>query len=217
MESLLDTDEDVDLRDPAPRSRPLAGVVLCGGRSRRMGVDKATIEIGGSTLLERATTRLGEVCDPVLVAPGDLRLEAGGYGIVEDAVPGAGPLSALVAVLRRSPRPLIAVVAVDMPWLDPLLLQWLAGRIGDHDAAVCATDRGAEPLHAVYAKSALGPAEDALRSADRSLHGLLGQVRVLTVPETEWKAAGFSDRFARNVNTPADLADLRLELRPARS
>jgi molybdenum cofactor guanylyltransferase len=217
VESLRDTDPDVDLRDPAPISRCLAGVVLCGGRSRRMGFEKATIEVGGSTLLERAISRLGEACDPVLVAPGALSLEAGGHEIVEDAVPGAGPLAALVGALRRSPHPLTAVVAVDMPWLDPALLLVLARRIGDHDVAVCETDRGVEPLHAVYATSALAPAESALRGSDRSMHDLLGRLRVLTIAETEWRAAGIDGRFARNVNSPADLADLRLELRPAGS
>ncbi len=217
MESLRDTGEDVDLRDPAPISRHLAGVVLCGGRSRRMGVDKATIEIDGSTLLDRAISRLREACDPVLVAPGDVQLGAGEHEIVEDAVPGAGPLAALVTALRRSPHPLIAVVAVDMPWLDPALLHLLAGRIGDRDVAVCETDRGVEPLHAVYATSALGPAESALRSPDRSLHGLLWQLRVLTLAETEWRSAGIDGRFSRNVNTARDLADLRLELHQAGS
>lgn len=214
MEFARDTEEDVDLRDPAPTSRPLAGVVLCGGRSVRMGVDKATIEVGGFTLLQRAISRLREVCDPVLVAPGGLHLEPGDHEIVEDAMPGAGPLAALVAVLRRGPRPLVAVVAVDMPWLDPALLLLLAGRIGDHDVAVSETDRGVEPLHAVYATSALGAAEAALRSPDRSMLGLLTRLHVLAVPEAEWRAAGISDRFARNVNTPADLADLRLEVHP---
>jgi molybdopterin-guanine dinucleotide biosynthesis protein A len=214
---MRDTEEDVDLRDPAPMPRRLAGVVLCGGRSLRMGIEKATIEVGGSTLLERAISRLREACDPVLVAPGELHLHAGDHEIVEDAVPGAGPLAALVAALRRSPHPLIAVVAVDMPWLDPALIRLLAGRIGDHDVAVSETDRGVEPLHAVYATSALDAAEVALRSPDRSMHGLIGRLRALTVAEAEWRAAGIAGRFARNVNTARDLADLRLELRPAGS
>jgi molybdopterin-guanine dinucleotide biosynthesis protein A len=217
VESLPDTGEDVGLRDPAPTSRQLAGVVLCGGRSRRMGIDKATIEVDGSTLLERAISRLQEVCEPVLVAPGDLHVDAGGHEKVEDAVPGAGPLAALVAALRCSPHSLLAVVAVDLPWLDPTLLRLLAGRIGDHDVAVCETARGVEPLHAVYATTALEAAESALRGPDRSLHGLLRTLRVLTVTETEWRAAGTDPRFARNVNTPGDLSDLRLERRPAGS
>src|SRR6202521_1970230 len=86
VESLRDTGEDVDRRDPAP---PLAAVVLCGGRSVRMGTDKASVEIAGVTLLDPAVTRLRDACDPVLVAPGDVVLEAGAYVTVADAVRGA--------------------------------------------------------------------------------------------------------------------------------
>lgn len=182
-----------------------------------MGVDKATIEVGGVTLLERAVTRLRAVCDPVLIAPGDVFLSAGAYVSVVDAMPGAGPLAGLVAALRAAPHRLLAVVAVDLPWLDPALLQLLAGRIGAHDAALCETDRGVQPLHAVYARSALVAAEAALRGPDRSLRGVIDSLHTIRVTQAEWRAAGISERFSRNVNTPTDLAELSLELdRPAR-
>jgi molybdenum cofactor guanylyltransferase len=181
-----------------------------------MGVDKATIEVGGVTLLERAVTRLRAVCDPVLIAPGDVNLPAGAYVSVPDAMPGAGPLAGLVAALRASPHRLLAVVAVDLPWLDPVLLSLLARRIGADDAAFCETERDVEPLHAVYARSVLVAAESALRGPDRSLRGLIDRVRAVRVTRAEWRAAGISERFSRNVNTPADLAELSLELdRPA--
>jgi len=212
MESLRDS---VDPRAPAPRVA-LAGAVLCGGRSMRMGVDKATIDAGGVTLLERAVTRLRVACDPVLIAPGELSLTGGADASVVDAMAGAGPLAGLVAALRASPHHLLGVVAVDLPWLDPALLRLLAGRIGAHDAAVCETDRGVQPLHAVYARTALDAAEDALHGPDRSMRGLINRIRTLRVAEHEWRAAGVSQRFSRNLNTPADLAELSLELgRPA--
>ena len=213
MESLRRTGEDVDLRDPAPPSPALAGVVLCGGRSVRMGIDKATIEVGGTTLLARAVARLAEVCGPVLIAPGELSLGVDPSRLVRDALPGAGPLGGIVAALRRSPLPLLAVVAVDMPWIDPALLRVLANRIGDHDVALCQTQRGPEPLHAVYARSALPAAEAALHSPDRSLRGMIARLRKLLVSEEDWRAAGVSERFARNVNTPADLAGISQEIR----
>ncbi len=218
VESLRTTGEDVDLRDPAAPSPALAGVVLCGGRSVRMGIDKATIEVAGTTLLDRAIARLIEVCDPVLIAPGDLAVTVGASRLVPDALPGAGPLGGIAAALQRSPHPLLAVVAVDMPWLDPALLRFLADRIGDHDVAVCRTQRGPEPLHAVYARSALPVVEAALRSPDRSVRGVIVRLRALTIAEEDWRSAGFSERFANNVNTPADLAGISPEsLRPATS
>ncbi len=198
-------------RNAAPPRVSLAGVVLCGGHSTRMGIDKATIDAGGVTLLQRAVERLGEVCDPVLIAPGRLPLGVEGRHNVADALPGAGPLAGIVAALRESPHTLLAVVAVDLPWLDPRLIRLLAGRIGDRDAALCESSYGIEPLHAVYARSALPAAEAALHSADRSLRSLIGRLRTVRVTETERRAAGIPEGFARNVNTPADLADLRRE------
>ena len=204
---------DVDLRDPATPAPALAGVVLCGGRSVRMGVDKATIEVGGVTLLDRAVSRLTEACDPVLIAPGALRLGIDGPRLVGDALPGAGPLGGIVAALHRSPHPLLAVVAVDMPWLDPALLRLLAAGIGDQDVAVCKTRRGLEPLHAVYARSALPVVEAALHSSDRSFRGVIAHLRARIIAEEDWRSAGFSERFASNVNTPADLAEISPEAR----
>jgi len=77
-------------------------VVLCGGRSVRMGIDKATLELGGVTLLDRAIARLTEVCDPVLIAPGALTLAIDSRSLVHDALSGAGPLAGIAAALRRS-------------------------------------------------------------------------------------------------------------------
>lgn len=209
MELLPAPDADVVLERAGLHARPgLAGVVLCGGRSQRMGTDKASIRFSGTTLLERALARLEEVCDPVLIAPGELKVAVAGHRLVADASPGAGPLGGLVGALRASPHRLLAVVAVDLPWLDPRLIRLLAERIGDHDAAVCETGRGVQPLHAVYATSVLGAAETALAGPDRSLRHLLARTRTLRVAETDWRAAGVADRFARNINTPEDLAEL---------
>ena len=161
------------------RAPPLPGVVLCGGRSARMGVDKATIIFEGMTLLDRALARLDSVCDPVLIAAGDLPLTITGRHRVRDAVAGAGPLAGLVAALRASPHRLLAVVAVDLPWIDPMLIRMLAARIGDHDVAVCETRRGIEPLHAVYSTAILDAAESALAGTDRSLRRLIDGAHAL--------------------------------------
>jgi molybdopterin-guanine dinucleotide biosynthesis protein A len=171
-----------------------------------MGIDKATITFGGTTLLERALARLDTVCDPVLIAAGDVPIQVAGRTSVADTAPGAGPLGGIVAALRASPHRLLAVVAVDLPWIDPRLIRMLAASIGDRDVAVCETARGIEPLHAVYATSILAAAETALAGSDRSLRGLIGRSLGVRLSESEWRDAGISDRFTRNINTPQDLA-----------
>lgn len=152
--------------------------------------------------------RLDAVCDPVLIAPGDLPLTIAGRSAVVDAVSASGPMGGLVAALRASPHRLLAVVAVDMPWIDARLLAMLAARIGNRDVAVCETARGIEPLHAVYSTSLLGAAEGVLAGADRSLRNLIARVRAVRVAETDWRGAGVSDGFAWNINTPDDLAEV---------
>jgi molybdopterin-guanine dinucleotide biosynthesis protein A len=173
-----------------------------------MGFDKATLRFEGETLLHRALARLDEICDPVMVAPGDLALTLTGRASVADAVPDAGPLGGLVMALRASPHRLLAVVAVDLPWVDTRLLSLLGDAIGCHDVAVCETAHGIEPLHAVYSTSLLEAAETALRGDDRSLWHLIAGSDAVYLSESEWRAAGISDAFTRNVNTPEDLEEV---------
>jgi molybdopterin-guanine dinucleotide biosynthesis protein A len=201
-------DEDVSPQHRAPAGAGLAGVILCGGRSSRMGADKATIRFEGMTLLARAVARLDGVCDPVLIARGGTSATMTGREAIADAVPNAGPLGGLVAGLRHSPHRLLAVVAVDLPWVDPGLIRMLADLIGDRDVALCETGVGVEPLHAVYSTSILAVAETALAGPDRSLRRLIGAANALRIPESRWREAGFSERFALNVNTPEDLAEI---------
>jgi molybdopterin-guanine dinucleotide biosynthesis protein A len=178
-----------------------------------MGFDKATIRFEGETLLHRALARLDTVCDPVMVAPGDMAPTLTGRASVADAARDSGPLGGLVTALRLSPHRLLAVVAVDLPWVDPRLLGLLAAAIGDHDVAVCETDHGLEPLHAVYATSLLEAAEKALRSEDRSIRHLIARSNALYISENEWRNADISDAFTRNVNTPKDLEKFSREPR----
>jgi molybdopterin-guanine dinucleotide biosynthesis protein A len=207
VESPPAPEDDTLLRDRAPASTRLAGVILCGGRSSRMGVDKATITFEGTTLLMRAVASLDQVCEPVLIASGGISTRVPGRRSVADAVPDSGPLGGLVVALRASPHQLLAVVAVDHPWIDAGLLRMLANRIGDRDVAVCEMGDGVEPLHAVYSTSILQAAETALAGSDRSLQRLIGRANAMRVAEREWREAGFSERFARNLNTPEDIAE----------
>lgn len=185
--------------------RPLAGAVLCGGLSRRMGTDKALVRFDGVALVERVVARLRGVCEPVVIAPGGRDIQVSGCAAVGDAAVAAGPLGGLLAALRASPHQLVAVVAVDMPWVDPALIALLAARCSGLDAILPVSTHGPEPLHAVYARSAIGSFEAAIGGDDRSLHGALRNLRVGHIEEAEWRAAGIEPGFARNLNTPEDL------------
>ena len=186
----------------------LAGVVLCGGAGRRMGRDKATIMLGGEPLALHAARRLAEVAHPVVLARGAMPAIAGPYENIPDARPDSGPLGGIVAALRELQAPYIAVVAADMPRLNPRLLSLARELHETEDAIVPIDDVGLQPLHAVYARSALGPLEEALAAGMFAMNRVLALLDVRVVTRDEWIRADPSGRFGANVNTLPDLKDL---------
>jgi molybdopterin-guanine dinucleotide biosynthesis protein A len=192
----------------------LAGVVLCGGHSVRFGTDKALWMVRGEPLVIRVARRLSSVADPVLLAPGTPgRLRSTmGWPQVADERPesesDAGPLGGLAGALAASPHDLLAAVAVDMPFASPALFRLLAELRQDEDAVVPRTGAGPEPLHAVYATSALPAIRRALAEGRFALRSMLDRLSVRVVDEDEWRPADPEGRFAINLNRMEDAAAL---------
>ena len=199
-----------------------AGIILAGGQSRRMGVDKAFLELGGRALIERVLDALRAVCgEQIIVANARAPYERFALPVVPDSLPDFGPLAGLHAGLSAMRAELGVVVAVDMPFLNPTLLQALVAAAGGWDAAIpsLATGGGAEnvrrarakdmdmhPLHAVYRRSCLPSIEAAIERGDRQLNAFLPGVRVRYVGADEIRRYDPELRSLININTPADLA-----------
>lgn len=197
--------------DDAPALSPpptMAGVVLCGGRGRRMGTDKALLRVEGERLVDRAARRLAGVADPVILAHGARPLQVQGCRGVGDGHPSGGPLAGIVAGLAGSERRLTAVVAVDMPWFDLELLADMAAAIGNEDAAIPVSPRGLEPLHGVYARSALSPLTAALAAGRLRVTDALAGLRIRSVDAAALIGDERAARFATNLNRPDDLVSL---------
>jgi molybdopterin-guanine dinucleotide biosynthesis protein A len=126
---------------------------------------------------------------------------------VADAIPGAGPLAGIVAGLERSSHDLVAVLAVDMPFASAAMFRFLASKLQADQAVVPVTDRGPEPLHAVYACDAAPALRSALEDGTRSVIDALSRIETAYLQFSDWHDADPSGRFATNVNRPEDLAD----------
>lgn len=171
-----------------------------------MGRDKALLEVEGQPLVLRVAAKVSAACDPVLLATGTPgRLGDLGYPEVADERPDGGPLAGIVAGLAASPHPLLAAVAVDMPHASPDVLRLLTQLHDGEDAVVPVTDAGPEPLHAVYSTQALHALRDRLRDGALALREALEGLRVREVGPEGWRVADPSERFALNLNVPADL------------
>jgi molybdopterin-guanine dinucleotide biosynthesis protein A len=214
----------------ADRSALVAGVVLVGGRSVRMGTAKAGLEWHGSTLLRRAVGVVGRVADgPVVVvrAPGQpLPALPAGVEVVDDPVAGRGPLqgirTGLGAVAGRAAAGLVC--AVDLPLLHPAFLHRIARELRADaavDVVLPVALGHAQPLVAAY-RTALVPRIAGLLDAGRLRPGaLFEQVGVLTLDEAALLAdpalAAADPRLdsLRNVNTPDDYREARSRPAPA--
>jgi molybdopterin-guanine dinucleotide biosynthesis protein A len=189
---------------------PLTGLLLAGGAGHRMGTDKADLIVRGERLGRRVARVLEDACDEILVASGDgARLAWLGQPQVADAEPGLGPLAGILAGLEAAQHPLVAVVAVDMPFASAAVLRLLAGLWDGEHGVVPVTERGPEPLHAVYARSAAAAVRDLLGAGRRSMREALDALEVRLVERDVWGAADPTGGFAVNLNRPGDLRALR--------
>ncbi|HVU25111.1 MAG TPA: molybdenum cofactor guanylyltransferase [Opitutus sp.] len=187
--------------------RTLAGAVLAGGRSRRMGRDKARLRVDGELLWRRQVRVLREAgAERVLVARAAAqRVLERDVRHVRDAVTGAGPLAGLQAALRATEARWVAVVAVDMPAVDAAWWRRLWADCKDGCGAVARHAAGYEPLAAIYPREALGEIERRLAGGRGSLQELVAalvrrrRMKVWRLPKKElWRVA--------NWNRPADRA-----------
>ena len=155
-----------------------AAIILCGGNSARMGRDKATLPFGPETLLMRVVRLAQTVVSDVVVVGATSQPMPMGVRVVDDPVPGLGPLAALAVGLRTVGAGHALLLACDLPLLEPTLLRRLQDLAGDADACVPRLDGMPMPTCAVYATRALPRAEALLAGGTRSLRALLAILSV---------------------------------------
>ncbi len=188
--------------------RMVAAFILAGGKSTRMGSDKAFVNLDGRTLLARAIDSIGGVTSDVHIV-GDFEKFSPFAPVIEDKFPGCGPLAGIHAALSSSGSDLNLILAVDLPFVSAALLEFLIS-LAENSSAIVTVPRVGErlqPLCAVYRRPFATLAEAALRAGEYKIDPLFSKTETLIVEEAELQAAGFSPRCVHNVNTPAELSD----------
>lgn len=157
---------------------PVSAIVLGGGRSIRMGRDKAALPFGPETMLARVVRAVQCVADDVVVVGGSRQRLPDGVRVMPDPVEGLGPLAGLATGLAAMSGGRALLLACDMPLLVPALLQRLLDLAGDADACVPLVEGVPMTTCAVYATRLLPRAQAHLGQGTRSLRALLDGVSV---------------------------------------
>jgi molybdopterin-guanine dinucleotide biosynthesis protein A len=190
------------------RVRGISAVVLAGGESHRLGVDKALLELGGQSLLARTVHRLATISDDTIVVTNHFeRYEhlALKVRFVLDEQPGEGALMGLYSGLREARYGSALAVACDMPFLNLSLLRYMVARRVGYDVVVPRLeDDMLEPLHAIYSKRCLPLMAESLADGRRRIMAFFDKVSVYYVERPTIAQFDPLHRTFVNVNTPAD-------------
>jgi molybdopterin-guanine dinucleotide biosynthesis protein A len=174
-----------------------------------MGRDKASLAVGGVTLLDCTIGRLGSVVEDVLVVGREASTGCvSPVRFVPDELPGEGPLGGLLTGLRAARHPYCVVLACDLPFLEVEVLSYLLSLAPDHQAVVPRVGDHAQVLHAVYQRSVIPTIEHLLGMGERRVESLLDHIETRFVAEHEIAPLDPQLRSFVNVNTPEDWADV---------
>ena len=186
----------------------VTGVLLAGGKSRRMGEDKRYLVVGEQTLLERGLGVLRSMFHEVLVviaqdsAPLDIDAR-----IVRDLVPDCGSLGGIYTGLTQATTPYIFAVACDMPFLNQAVITQFTNRRDTADIVMARLATRLHPMHALYGKGCLPAMEQMIVARQLKIQELVSHasLRVQYVTEADLLSIDPSWRSFHNVNTPEDL------------
>lgn len=183
----------------------LVGFAVAGGRSERMGRDKALLPWGGTDLLGHALARLGGLTDDVRILCGPrLRYEGRGVPVVVDRIEDAGPIAGILAGLEAAGGRAGLFLGVDLPLVPIPLLAHLAAQASAFDAIVPVSPRGPEPLCAVYGPACLEPVRRRVDAGERKMTAFWPDVRVREVGPEELLAFGEPKALFQNTNAAED-------------
>ncbi len=188
----------------------MTGAVLAGGRSTRMGTNKALLEVGGVRLIDGAVAVLRAVFPDVLVIANDPEPYAGlGLPILPDLAPGKGALGGIYTAVAAAGHLHAFCLACDMPFANPALIRYLAGLAEGHDVVVPRTVEGVQPLHALYGKGCLQAMRGQIEADRLKIDRLFELVDVRYVDEDEMRPYDPELLSFWNLNTREEWAQAR--------
>lgn len=181
------------------------GFVAAGGRSSRMGKNKAWLDLAGRPIIEHVIAALKPVTTGIAIVANDPEYKRLGYPVFMDSQIGIGPLEAIRTALRNSPGERIVLASCDIPFATSELFRFLLTIAEDSDVVVpLSGDERLEPLCAVYRTRVLTAVEKLIASGERKISPLFDSVAARFVRFEEFRHLAGSESFFMNINTPED-------------
>ncbi len=186
----------------------MTGVIIAGGKSRRLGVDKRFLEIGGRPCIQRVIDAFqGLFKEVLIVADAPEPFMSLGAKVVVDLIPGRATLGGLYTGLHFATHDRVFAAASDMPWLSPAAIRVVLDQALSGDIVIPDLAGKLQPMHAAYAKTCLPVLRSLVEAGRLKVQDLCmsPELRVHRIPEAAFRDVDPELRSFFNINTPEDL------------
>ena len=180
----------------------ISGFILAGGKSKRMGTDKALLKIQNEPLLKRILDLINPFCDSIKISGNNIGYADFGAPIISDSFMGCGPIAGIYSCLLHSSTEWNLILGVDLPFLNVELIEYLISGVGDFDCIIPKHNSGIEPLAGLYHVRILPEVEKMIQSGDYKLMNMLGKLNTRYLD-----CAYLVEKYPRlftNLNRPED-------------
>jgi molybdopterin-guanine dinucleotide biosynthesis protein A len=184
----------------------MTGIILSGGKSSRMGANKAFLHVGGERLIDRTVRIFKEIFpEVILVTNSPLDYLDQDCTIATDIIKGMGPLGGIYTGLFHASHERIFMAACDMPFLNRVFIEYMMDHCADFDIVVPELPDGLQPLHAIYSRRCLPAIKRLIDKDQLKITGFYKGLKKLTIPEDVTKRFDPKGMMFINVNTEEDL------------
>ena len=197
-------------RDYRHTKHEITGIILSGGKNIRMGVNKAFLQVGERTIIERTAELFNELFTQVILVTNEpqhyahLNLE-----IAVDLVPKGGALIGIYTGLFYALHSPCFVAACDMPFLNPAVIDYMVRLGKNYDVVIPSLDDGYHPTHALYSRRCIAQIEQLIGENNFKITDFFHKVRVREVTPAEIQSLNPAMDSFLNINTPEDLEQVR--------
>lgn len=197
----------------------ITGILMVGGESRRMGRNKAFLEIDGKPLIERSLEVLSGVCQEVFISSREVTAYTGyGFKVIPDIIKGKGPLGGLYSALQQASYDYLFLAACDMPFLNHQAIDFFYQKIQNDKAVVPDVSGKWHPLHAFYSKRLLPLIQDRIYEDKLCLIDIVKECNARIVKLAEESISDqereIIERSFWNANTPQEWEIIRKKVKP---
>ncbi|WP_346862216.1 molybdenum cofactor guanylyltransferase [uncultured Draconibacterium sp.] len=183
----------------------ITAIILAGGKSKRMGTDKALLQLDGISLLERSISLCKKLCDTIIISSNNKAHQKFGFPLVPDEFKNCGPIGGIYSCLKKSESEWNFIISVDSAFVEADFVSYLMAAIEDVDTIVPYGSKGTEPLIALYNKKCLPAFEEKIRTGDYRMQNLITSLNTKKIDAQSW-IEKHPDLF-RNLNRPEDISN----------